>query len=49
MGTPAALQASDDPYLRQFLKGEEQGPVAFHYPATDIAQAFCLGETHRGH
>lgn len=49
MGTPAALQASDDPYLRQFLKGEEQGPVGFHYPATDIAQAFCLGETHRGH
>lgn len=44
MGTPAALQASDDPYLRQFLRGEEQGPVAFHYPATDIAQDFSLGE-----
>jgi phospholipid/cholesterol/gamma-HCH transport system ATP-binding protein len=49
MGTPAALQASDDPYLRQFLKGEEQGPVAFHYPAPDIAQAFDLKETPSGH
>ena len=49
IGTPAALQASDDPYLRQFLKGEEQGPVAFHYPAPDIAQAFGLKETPSGH
>ena len=49
MGTPAALQASDDPYLRQFLKGEEQGPVAFHYPATDIAQAFFPGGAPGGH
>lgn len=49
IGTPAALQASDDPYLRQFLKGEEQGPVAFHYPAPDIAQAFDLKETPSGH
>ena len=49
MGTPAALQASDDPYLRQFLKGEEQGPVAFHYPAPDIAQAFDLNGTPSGH
>ncbi|MEY3668730.1 MAG: hypothetical protein RL258_125 [Pseudomonadota bacterium] len=49
MGTPAALQASDDPYLRQFLKGEEQGPVAFHYPATDIAQAFFPEGAPGGH
>jgi len=49
MGTPAALQASDDPYLRQFLKGEEQGPVAFHYPAPDIAQAFSLEGRPGGH
>jgi phospholipid/cholesterol/gamma-HCH transport system ATP-binding protein len=40
LGTPEALQASDDPYLRQFLQGQTQGPVGFHYPASDLAQAF---------
>lgn len=40
VGTPEALQASDDPYLRQFLQGQTQGPVGFHYPAADLAQAF---------
>lgn len=40
VGTPEALQASDDPYLRQFLQGQAQGPVGFHYPAADLAQAF---------
>ncbi|MFM1879804.1 MAG: hypothetical protein RLZZ344_38 [Pseudomonadota bacterium] len=48
MGTPAALQASDDPYLRQFLQGEEQGPVAFHYPAPNIAEALGLGGLRAG-
>ena len=28
-GTPDALQASDDPLLRQFLHGEPDGPIAF--------------------
>jgi phospholipid/cholesterol/gamma-HCH transport system ATP-binding protein len=40
VGTPEALQASDDPYLRQFLQGQAQGPVGFHYPAADLAQSF---------
>jgi len=40
VGTPEALQASDDPYLRQFLQGQTQGPVGFHYPASDLEQAF---------
>lgn len=31
-GTPAALQASDDPRVRQFLHGEADGPVRFPYP-----------------
>ncbi|OZI66325.1 ABC transporter ATP-binding protein [Bordetella genomosp. 11] len=33
-GRPDALSASDDPYVRQFLRGEPDGPVAFHYPDT---------------
>ncbi|KGM53295.1 ABC transporter ATP-binding protein [Lysobacter daejeonensis GH1-9] len=28
-GTPAELEASDDPFVRQFLKGEPDGPIAF--------------------
>jgi len=28
-GTPEALQASTDPLLRQFLRGEPDGPIAF--------------------
>ncbi|MDI9238122.1 ABC transporter ATP-binding protein [Lysobacter sp. LF1] len=28
-GTPAALEASDDPFVRQFLNGEPDGPIAF--------------------
>ncbi|CAM3607011.1 Toluene ABC transporter ATP-binding protein [Bordetella sputigena] len=33
-GKPDALSASTDPYVRQFLHGEPDGPVAFHYPDT---------------
>ena len=36
-GTPETLSASRDPYVRQFLDGAADGPVAFHYPET---QAF---------
>ncbi len=32
-GTPAEVQASDDPEVRQFIDGEPDGPVKFHYPA----------------
>lgn len=41
-GTPQELQASRDPFVRQFLDGQVDGPVRFHYPATPIAQAFGL-------
>lgn len=32
-GTPAELSASDEPMVRQFMRGEPDGPVPFHYPA----------------
>ena len=32
-GTPAEVRASDVPYVRQFIGGEIDGPVPFHYPA----------------
>ena len=31
-GTPQQLSESQDPYVRQFLKGEPDGPIAFNYP-----------------
>lgn len=39
-GTPAELRASRDPYVHQFLNGEPDGPVAFHYPETPAFEAW---------
>ncbi len=36
-GTPAQLQASTDPEVRQFVDGTPDGPVRFHYPAAPYA------------
>jgi phospholipid/cholesterol/gamma-HCH transport system ATP-binding protein len=32
-GTPAEVRASGDAFVRQFVDGEADGPVPFHYPA----------------
>ena len=42
-GAPAELMASTDPEVRQFVRGEPDGPVKFHYPAPDIAADFGVG------
>ena len=39
-GTPAELSASEDPQVRQFIRGEPDGPVRFHYPAKPLAEDF---------
>jgi phospholipid/cholesterol/gamma-HCH transport system ATP-binding protein len=39
-GTPAELMASTDPETRQFVRGEPDGPVKFHYPAPEIGTDF---------
>ena len=41
-GTPAELMNSNDPEVRQFVRGEPDGPVKFHYPAPPIATDFGL-------
>lgn len=33
-GTPHDLSASQDAYVRQFLDGQPDGPIAFHYPTS---------------
>ena len=37
-GTPAELSASEHPEVRQFIRGEPDGPVRFHYPAKPLAE-----------
>jgi phospholipid/cholesterol/gamma-HCH transport system ATP-binding protein len=34
-GATADILQSDDPFVRQFIHGEPDGPVAFHYPGMD--------------
>ncbi|OYY93843.1 MAG: ABC transporter ATP-binding protein [Hydrogenophilales bacterium 28-61-23] len=36
-GPAKEMQASDHPFVHQFVHGEEDGPVRFHYPARDLA------------
>jgi len=39
-GTPQELRSSEDPQVRQFIRGEPDGPVRFHYPARPLAEDF---------
>ena len=32
-GTPDALRGSKEPFVSQFVRGETDGPIPFHYPA----------------
>ena len=43
-GTPDEVRRSDHPYLRQFVHGEIDGPVPFHYPAKPYVQDVGLGQ-----
>jgi phospholipid/cholesterol/gamma-HCH transport system ATP-binding protein len=42
-GPPAELMASTDPETRQFVRGEPDGPVKFHYPSRSLAEDFGVG------
>ncbi len=39
-GKPTQLNVSEDPEVRQFIRGEPDGPVRFHYPAKPLAEDF---------
>lgn len=34
-GSPDEIRASDDPFVRQFVHGEMDGPIPFHFPGGD--------------
>ena len=42
-GTPDDLKASADPFVKQFVSAEPDGPVPFHYPAKDYASEMLKG------
>ena len=42
-GTPADLRKSTDPYVKQFVNAEPDGPVPFHYPGKSLADDLGLG------
>jgi phospholipid/cholesterol/gamma-HCH transport system ATP-binding protein len=37
-GTPDQIKNSDSQWVQQFMKGDADGPVHFHYPANDYKQ-----------
>lgn len=37
-GTPKQMMASTDPYVKQFVNAEADGPVPFHYPGRSLAE-----------
>ena len=39
-GRPDELSSSNNPEVRQFIRGEPDGPVRFHYPAKPLADDF---------
>ncbi|MEW5942865.1 MAG: ABC transporter ATP-binding protein [Pseudomonadota bacterium] len=41
-GTPAEMRASEKPFVHQFVYGEMDGPVPFHYPAAAYRQDLAL-------
>jgi len=40
-GTPGEVRGSSDAFVRQFVDGEPDGPVPFHYPARTLAEEFA--------
>jgi len=42
-GTPDELRKSDMPFVHQFVHGEADGPVPFHYPAPDYKRDMLRG------
>lgn len=41
-GTPKEMMESDDPYVKQFVHADPDGPVPFHYPGSSLAEQLGL-------
>jgi len=42
-GTPEMLKASKNTFVKQFMTGNPDGPVPFHYPATEYTRELLRG------
>jgi phospholipid/cholesterol/gamma-HCH transport system ATP-binding protein len=42
-GTPDHLHESKSPWVQQFLQGQRDGPVPFHFPAPDYLDDLMAG------
>ena len=42
-GTPEEIRTSTVPFVHQFIRGEAEGPVPFHYPGTDFSTMLFEG------
>ena len=42
-GTPEQMRTSDEPYVRQFVDGQMDGPVHFHYAAGEYGDDLGMG------
>lgn len=45
-GTPDEIRASEKPFVHQFIHGEIDGPVPFHYPASSYAEDLKMESSH---
>ncbi|MBI3147124.1 MAG: ABC transporter ATP-binding protein [Betaproteobacteria bacterium] len=43
-GTPAEVRSSTMPFVHQFVNGEPDGPVPFHYPALPLTEELMYAE-----
>lgn len=44
-GSPDAVRGSQVPYVKQFVNGEPDGPVPFHFPAMDFMADLAGGQS----
>lgn len=42
-GSPDEIRASGEAFVHQFVFGETDGPMAFHYPAADVREHLLFG------
>ena len=48
-GTPEQIKNSDSALVQQFLRGEADGPVPFHYPVNDLSTALLCKDWTQHH
>ena len=45
-GAPEAMRTSTEPFVSQFVRGESDGPIPFHYPAPAYGDDLAVGAAH---